>query len=351
MTTHHYPDDSVPVTHTTADLTNSSAVSWSAIFAGALAAAVLSLALFMLGTGLGLSSISVWSGKGSDGDTIGWAAIAWLAFTQLASAGVGGYLAGRLRTKWLRVHSDEVYFRDTAHGFLAWGLATLIMAALMGSIVGATVSGAAKAVGTAVSGTAQAVGGVASTVGGVATSAVAGAAGATSSGSHNRAETDEGSSMDYWIEALFRDRAPVASQSADGTDRPAVALERGATPAENARTVATIFKHSIQSGSLSDNDANYVAQLIARNSDMTSEEAKKKVQDSFASVQKQVEEAKQKLKAAEQKAKESAEQARKATAYSLLWTFVALLIGALVGSICATIGGRQRDRSTITTLT
>lgn len=102
-----------------------SGVSWAAIFAGALAAGVLSLLLFLLGIGLGLSSVSVWSGKGADGDTIGWGAIVWLVITQLASAAVGGYLAGRLRTKWQGIHTDEVYFRDTAHGFLSWALATV----------------------------------------------------------------------------------------------------------------------------------------------------------------------------------------------------------------------------------
>ena len=80
--------------------TSVSGVSWAAIFAGAMAAASLSLLLFILGTGLGLSSVSVWTGQGMDAGALGWTAVAWIAFTQLASAGVGGYLAGRLRTRW-----------------------------------------------------------------------------------------------------------------------------------------------------------------------------------------------------------------------------------------------------------
>ena len=42
--------------------------------------------------------------------------------------GLGGYLTGRLRTKWVGIRTDEVFFRDTAHGFLAWALATVLMA-------------------------------------------------------------------------------------------------------------------------------------------------------------------------------------------------------------------------------
>ena len=101
---------------------HSSAVSWGAIMAGA-AAAALSLILLILGTGLGLSSVSPWSHDGISATTFGVSTIVWLALTQLLASGMGGYLAGRLRTKWVETHTDEVYFRDTAHGFLAWAIA------------------------------------------------------------------------------------------------------------------------------------------------------------------------------------------------------------------------------------
>ena len=104
---------------------NGSAVSWSAIFAGAAAAAVLSLILLLLGAGLGLSSVSPWANKGVSAGALGISTIIWLTVTQIIASGMGGYLAGRLRTRWAGVHADEVYFRDTAHGFLAWTVATL----------------------------------------------------------------------------------------------------------------------------------------------------------------------------------------------------------------------------------
>src|ERR1700735_5456853 len=112
---------------------NSSGVSWAAVIAGGFVTAALSLILLALGTGLGLSSVSFWSNVGVSSSTIGNAAIVWLILMQIMSASMGGYLAGRLRTKWTGIHTDEVYFRDTAHGFLAWSVALVLTAAFLAS--------------------------------------------------------------------------------------------------------------------------------------------------------------------------------------------------------------------------
>src|SRR4029434_3405378 len=68
---------------------------------------------------------------------------------QMAASGLGGYLAGRLRTKWASIHTDEVYFRDTAHGFLAWATATLVTAAFLGSAIASALGTATSAAGSA----------------------------------------------------------------------------------------------------------------------------------------------------------------------------------------------------------
>ena len=120
--------------------TTASGVSWASIFAGAAAAASLSLILLILGVGFGFPAISPWFHSGSSTTAIGLASILWLTFSQIAASGLGGYLAGRLRIKWVTVHTDEVYFRDTAHGFLAWAIATLATAALLGAVVANVVS-------------------------------------------------------------------------------------------------------------------------------------------------------------------------------------------------------------------
>jgi hypothetical protein len=109
-----------------------SAVSWPAIVAGAVVAAASSLILLALGTGLGLASISPWANLGATISSFTLMSAIWLILTQWIASGVGGYLTGRLRTRWLNTHAHEVFFRDTAHGFLMWALATLIAAALFG---------------------------------------------------------------------------------------------------------------------------------------------------------------------------------------------------------------------------
>jgi hypothetical protein len=119
-----------------------SAVSWPAVFAGAFVASALSLSLLALGTGFGLSSISPWSGVGASASAISKAAIVWMIVMQIVSSSMGGYLAGRVRTKWVNVHTDEVYFRDTAHGFLVWAVGVVVTAAFLTSAAAAMVGGA-----------------------------------------------------------------------------------------------------------------------------------------------------------------------------------------------------------------
>ena len=118
-----------------------SGVSWAAIIAGAFVAAALSLTLLALGAGFGLLSVSPWSNTRAPASAVGTAAIVWLILIQIVASGLGGYLAGRLRTKWTAIHSDEVYFRDTAHGFLVWAVAVVITGALLGSATTAMVGG------------------------------------------------------------------------------------------------------------------------------------------------------------------------------------------------------------------
>jgi hypothetical protein len=122
-----------------------SGVSWPAIFAGGLATSATCLILLALGAGFELSSVSPLSTRPTGLRHLGWPTIAWILFSQLAGAAFGGYLAGRLRTKWARIHSDEVYFRDTAHGFLAWALATVMSAAFLASAGSLLATGAVAA--------------------------------------------------------------------------------------------------------------------------------------------------------------------------------------------------------------
>jgi hypothetical protein len=115
---------------------NFSAVSWPAIAAGAVASAAFSLFLLYLIAGLGLVSVSPWSNAGASASTLHVAGGIALVLTAVMASALGGYLAARLRTKWVGLHTDEVYFRDSAHGLLAWAFATIISATLLASAAG-----------------------------------------------------------------------------------------------------------------------------------------------------------------------------------------------------------------------
>src|SRR5688572_24962449 len=162
-----------------------SAVSWAAVFAGAAAAAALSLILLLLGTGLGLSSLSPWANEGASGKALGIGTALWVIFMQLAASALGGYMAGRLRTKWVDLHTDEVVFRDTSHGFLAWAMATLVTAALLTSTVSAIVSGGVQA--------------GASVAGGAASAATAAAAGGAAAAGSDAAKSGDSGPMGYFV--------------------------------------------------------------------------------------------------------------------------------------------------------
>jgi len=265
------------------------AVSWGAVFAGAAGAAALSLILLVLGMGLGLSSVSPFSGQGLGATAIGWSTILWVTFTQLAASGMGGYLAGRLRTRWSATNEDEVYFRDTAHGFLAWAVATLITAATLTSAIGSIVgAGAQAAAGTA-------------------------AAGVVSTANSG-----------YFIDSLFRGGSVAAPDAAASAAMSASDTQQGASRGSSAE-IGRIFANAMVTGSLPADDATYAAQVLSQRTGVPAADAQKRVTETFTRM------------------KEAADKARKASAYAALWLFISLLAGAFVASFIATYGGRRRD--------
>ena len=281
------------------DNTSESAVSWGAIVAGAAAAAALSLVLLILGTGLGLSSVSPWSGSGVQATTLGLSAIIWITVTQILASGMGGYIAGRLRHQWAGVEGDEVYFRDTAHGFLAWAVSSLVTAAFLASAIGSIVSAGA-----------QATAGAAKTI----------VQSATETGAVVEKISGGPTNLGYAIDSLFRKAAGTAT----------VEQSSAAQVAESSR----IFISALAAGSMDPEDLRYVAQMVVQRTGLAQAEAELRVGGAFQRIQVSV-------KNAEQSARDAADKARKASAYSALWLFVSLLIGAFTASFAATIGGRQ----------
>jgi hypothetical protein len=213
--------------------TYASGVSWAAVAGGAFVAAALSLILLSLGTGLGFSAVSPWSNNGPSAAAIGGGAIVWLILTQVLASALGGYLGGRLRTKWTGLHTDEVYFRDTAHGLLVWSVGMVITAGFLATSA-ASFAGTQKSVA------------------------------ATSS-------TQE-SSIDptaYFVDALLRGNGS------------AIEKPNGSAQAE----VSRIFTHDLRQGALASGDQSYLAQLVSARTGLNASDAEKRVTEVFGQAQ------------------------------------------------------------------
>jgi len=223
----------VEVPGETADATETaSGTSWGAILGGAFVIAAVGLLLLALGAGFGLSTVSPWPNSGISATTFGVMTVIWLVVVQWISSGFGGYLAGRLRTRWTGLHTDELYFRDTAHGVLAWAVAAVISAAAL--------AGAASVL-----------------VGTAATVASGTASGATQ---NNPATTPS----PYLVDTLFR------------TDR----VEAGAAGQDPRPEATRILAAGLRHGSdLSDTDKTYLARLVAARTGISPEEAQKRVNE------------------------------------------------------------------------
>lgn len=277
----------------------SSAVSWGAIFAGAVIGAALTAALVTLGAGLGFLAISPWRNDGASGSTMAMGTIAWLFATQIIAYGVAGYVTGRLRTKWSDIRGDEVYFRDTAHGFLVWALSSLIGVVLLGSAVASIVSSTAQAGANFAGASAGAV------------AAIAGKSGA---------QADGELSLDYFTDSLLRSSS--SNQAMNQNDA--------------RREVSLIFGRSLSDGKISAEDQQHLIKLISERAGISESEAEQRINQITSR-------AKQAADEFELKAREAADQARKAAASFALWAFASLLVGAFVASFAATRGGRARD--------
>jgi hypothetical protein len=276
-----------------------SAVSWPAIFAGAFIAAASSVVLAALGSGFGLASVSTWPNSGVSATTFTVMTAIWLIVVQWLASGLGGYVAGRLRTKWATTHTHEVFFRDTAHGFITWAVATVLVAVVL-------TSAAASAVGSGIH--------AAATVGSGAASQGAPTGAAQSAG----ANASQGSPViaPYNTDMLFR--SPRADSSAATADARAEA--------------ARILSNGVVSGDVPSTDRTYLAELVATRTGISLEDAQKRVDTAIAQT-----------KAAEAKARQAADTARKAAAEASIYAALSMLVGAFIACIAAALGGQRRD--------
>jgi hypothetical protein len=263
-----------------------SAASWPAIIAGAFVAAAASLLLISLGSGIGFASISPWPNRGISVTTFATTTAIWLIVTQWISSGLGGYMAGRLRTRWIGTHAHEVFFRDTAHGLVTWAVATVLIAAVAAASVVSGIGAGAQAASEGPSAMAQ---------------------GATSSASPAFA---------YDIDKLFR---------SSGTSG-------GALSADQRTEAAAIIGNALTLGQIPDADRAYLADQIAALTGISQADAQSRVDNAVAAAMD-----------AQTKLKVQADSARKAASEASIYLALSMLIGAFIASVSAALGGRLRD--------
>ncbi|MDQ0319432.1 hypothetical protein QO002_001570 [Pararhizobium capsulatum DSM 1112] len=290
----------IPVSSTAvlpAEESSRSAVSWGAILAGAVAASALTLVLMLVGSGLGLTMISPWSSEGASVTTFAVSTAVWLIIVQWLASALGGYVTGRLRTKWVGVHTDEVFFRDTAHGLMAWAVATLLIAGVLSSAVSSTIGAGVQATATL----------------------TAAATAATAAATSDNAPDSNNQLTGYFVDSLLRPADPPTPPATASTD-------------DATAEVSRILVSSAAKGEMSEADKTYLGQLVAARTGLSDADAKARVN----SVLKSVEDAKV-------AAQEAADTARKTSATVALLGALSLFIGAFVAGVGAALGGRQRD--------
>ena len=241
--------------------------------------------------------VSPWPDRGASVTTFAVTTAIWLIVTQWVSSGLGGYIAGRLRTRWIGTHPHEVFFRDTAHGLITWAVATILVVAVGAS----TFRSAAGAAGRAANAGATA-----------AMIAGAGSAGGAMSANRQRRmpirrfrHTRSTSSIEHRISAGHRLLADARI--------------------ETAHIAANVFA----TGSISSADRAYLVEQVAARTGASQADAQARV-DNFVAA----------LTQAQEKLKAEADSARKAAAEAAIYLALSMLIGAFIASVAAALGGR-----------
>ena len=256
-------------------------VSWAAVAAGAVVSCALTLVLLAFGIGLGLSVVSPWTGSGVSATTFKIGTGLYLVVIAMLSSSIGGYIAGRLRSRWIGVHSDEVYFRDTAHGFIAWAFASVLGAILLASPASSLLGGTAAGV----------------------------TQGAISSASQT-------GPMDGYVDTLMRSDAPTGQNPG----------QNSGNASEQRSEMVRLFTSSFHNGGdLKPADRAYVSKVVAARTGLSQADADKRVNEVVTQI------------------KADMDAARKATAQLAFWLTASLLIGAFCASLAATEGGGLRD--------
>lgn len=273
-----WPEGTIGTAHAPTHESNRSGVSWPAIIGGSLAATGTLLILWPVASALGFAAVSPWN-MGAPNAALGVMAIIWLIVVQWLSSALGGYLTGRLRTKWHGAHTNEVFFRDTVHGFLSWALTAVISALLLAGFISHSASLTAQ------------------------TTMVAEMHDSNKGGS----DTTKGP-LTYMTDGLFRN--DTATTTANDRDR---------------MEAACILATGLSEKGIEQSDRAYLVHLINARSGIAEDEANRRIDDTVV------------------KEKKAADDFRKAASALSIFTVISMLVGAFVASAAAALGGAHRD--------
>ncbi len=280
----------------------SSPISWSAIIAGAIAATAVTFLVISLGTGIGLSLASPYR-NGPSATTMTAIGAVWLVMAQAFGFACGGYLAARLRAHFNDSFGEETRFRDAAQGFLVWALGVVMMTSIA-ALAGVFTAGAAASI------TGQT------------------AAAAVNANTAPGARNPDGGPTVYFVDVLFRPSPNGTPSSTISQGQPAAGTDAANHEREQRAEVARVLARSVSQGQLSNEDRQYLVQLVSQRTGLSPDEAQRRVND----VENQI--------------RQTVDTATKAGSYLSFWTFMSLLIGAVAATLAGIVGGELRDAET-----
>ena len=287
-----------PAPVTSATSAGASFVEWGAVLAGAFLAAAISFVLLTFGAAIGLSAASPWPNSGVSAKLIATLAVLWAMMQQIGAFMAGGYVAGRMRSRWYETTQHEVEFRDGLHGGLVWAVGIVIGAALAMATAGAAAKTGIDVAGRAVA-----------------------------------AASSSAEPMDAVLDNMLR--PTTVAQAAGAPTPPAAAPAPTTTRArstaansdETRSEVARMLSSAVASGSLSDQNRAYLAQVVAQRSGLSQQEAERRVNEAFTA------------------AREAADKARKAAILTGFVTAASLIISFGAAWWAALRGGQHRDNA------
>jgi hypothetical protein len=287
----------------TASTSGSSFVEWGAVFAGAVLAVAISFVLLTFGAAIGLSATSPWPNSGVSAKVIASVAVFWAMAQQIGAFMAGGYVAGRMRSRWHET-GHEADFRDGLHGGLVWAVGVVMGAALF-----LATAGSATKTGTEVAGGAASV-----------------------------ASASTNDPMDAVLDTMLRPTtvaqaatSPPAAASPNAppsAGSPTTPRARVAPSGDDTRhEMSRILASSVAEGSFSTQDRTYLAQLVSQRTGMSQQEAEKRVDDAVTA------------------ARQAADKARRAAILTGFVTAASLVLSLGAAWWAAMRGGHHRDHS------